>query len=213
MIKFPIGAGYVVPSYLVLVPMLLLLPPGRRAAADRRRARARDARAGRRCGAPSPSGCCSSIPDAWHTLGPALVLVAVRRCHGADGPRLARCYVAAFCAGCLFDLISATVREAAIHRRRLARAAPRDRARLDRSTRASRRSGLLVAHAARDTRAEVLLILPLFGVLLLLSRDRSARIAQAQRRLDLVAHERTRLQKAVRRLGDALRAPSSTSRR
>src|SRR5438094_467377 len=28
MIRFPIGAGYVVPSYLVLVPMLLLLPPG-----------------------------------------------------------------------------------------------------------------------------------------------------------------------------------------
>ena len=27
LIKFPIGAGYVVPSYLVLVPMLLLLPP------------------------------------------------------------------------------------------------------------------------------------------------------------------------------------------
>src|SRR6266487_4658767 len=25
-IKFPLGAGYVVPSYLVLVPMLLLLP-------------------------------------------------------------------------------------------------------------------------------------------------------------------------------------------
>src|ERR1700730_12533488 len=28
LIEFPIGAGYVVPSYLVLVPMLLLLPPG-----------------------------------------------------------------------------------------------------------------------------------------------------------------------------------------
>src|SRR5271165_3945008 len=27
-IRFPIGAGYVVPSYIVLVPMLLLLPPG-----------------------------------------------------------------------------------------------------------------------------------------------------------------------------------------
>ena len=26
-VKFPIGAGYVVPSYLVLVPMLLMLPP------------------------------------------------------------------------------------------------------------------------------------------------------------------------------------------
>src|SRR5438445_8939686 len=28
LVKFPIGAGYVVPSYMVLVPMLLLLPPG-----------------------------------------------------------------------------------------------------------------------------------------------------------------------------------------
>src|SRR5947207_45422 len=28
LIRFPIGAGYVVPSYVVLVPMLLLLPPG-----------------------------------------------------------------------------------------------------------------------------------------------------------------------------------------
>src|SRR2546426_12536207 len=28
LIKFPIGAGYVVPSYMVLVPMLLLLPAG-----------------------------------------------------------------------------------------------------------------------------------------------------------------------------------------
>src|SRR5205085_1812378 len=38
------------------------------------------------------------------------------------------------------------------------------------------------------------------------SRDRSARIAQAQRRLDLVARERSRLQTAVRRLGEALAA-------
>src|SRR3954463_11624197 len=28
MVKFPLGAGYVVPSYVALVPMLLLLPPG-----------------------------------------------------------------------------------------------------------------------------------------------------------------------------------------
>ena len=27
-VQFPLGAGYVVPSYMVLVPMLLLLPPG-----------------------------------------------------------------------------------------------------------------------------------------------------------------------------------------
>src|SRR5438128_10981515 len=80
-IKFPIGAGYVVPSYLVLVPMLLLLPPGlvplltagglllgtlikslaRRAERER---------------------VLMSIPDAWHALGPAVVLVAAGPVHG-----------------------------------------------------------------------------------------------------------------------------------
>src|SRR5437667_2178676 len=81
LIKFPIGAGYVVPSYLVLVPMLLLLPPGlvplltagglllgtlikslaRRAERER---------------------VLMSIPDAWHALGPAVVLVAAGPVHG-----------------------------------------------------------------------------------------------------------------------------------
>src|SRR4051812_30563 len=28
LVKFPIGVGYVVPSYVALVPMLLVLPPG-----------------------------------------------------------------------------------------------------------------------------------------------------------------------------------------
>jgi diguanylate cyclase (GGDEF)-like protein len=201
MIRFPIGAGYVVPSYLVLVPMLLLLPPGiaplltalgliigtlgqviaRRAGLER---------------------VLLAIPDAWHALGPALVLVLARPPHGAlDETAL---YLGAFGAGCLIDLISATVRESAMgigSRVQIrvigvvwlidACVAP---------------LGLLVAHAARHHPAEVLLLIPVNGVLLLLSRDRSARIAQAQRRLDLVARERTRLQTAVRRLGEALAA-------
>src|SRR5947209_2773958 len=62
---------------------------------------------------------------------------------------------------------------------------------------------LLVAHAGRTHHADVLLLLPLNGLMLLISRDRNTRIAQAQRRLDLVARERARLQKAVHRLGDA----------
>ena len=66
--------------------------------------------------------------------------------------------------------------------------------------------GLLVADAMRVEHAAVLLVLPLNLALLLVSRDRNARIEQAQTRLDLVAHERSRLQTAVRRLGEALAA-------
>ncbi len=202
MIKFPIGAGYVVPSYLVLVPMLLLLPPGivpLLTAAGLVLGTLGQV-AVRRVG---PERVLFAIPDAWHALGPALVLVLVGTVHG--GMRLALVYVAAFLAGCLIDLISATVREAAamgiasrVQIRVIALVWVIDACIAP--------VGLLVAHAARGDRAEVLLILPLFGVLLLLSRDRNARIAQAQRRLDLVAHERTRLQTAVRRLGDAFAA-------
>ncbi|HXR29277.1 MAG TPA: diguanylate cyclase [Solirubrobacteraceae bacterium] len=54
--------------------------------------------------------------------------------------------------------------------------------------------------------ASILLVLPLGGLLLIVWRGRSAHIAEARRRLDLVAHERTRLQTAVWRLGDALAA-------
>jgi diguanylate cyclase (GGDEF)-like protein len=202
MIKFPIGAGYVVPSYLVLVPMLLLEPPalaplltalglvlGTFGQMTVKRADLKRV--------------FFSISDAWHSLGPAVVLVAWGTPHG--GLQQTAVYAAAFGAGCVIDLISATVRESAI---------------LGVGSRVQIRVigvvwlidacvaplGLVVAHAARSDPAQVLLLLPLNGVLLLLSRDRSARIAQAQRRLDLVARERTRLQTAVRRLGEALAA-------
>ena len=49
-------------------------------------------------------------------------------------------------------------------------------------------------------------MLPIGALLLLLARDRNARIAEAHRRLELVARERTRLQGAVARLGDAFAA-------
>ena len=202
MIKFPIGAGYVVPSYLVLVPMLLLLPPGivPLLTAGGLMLGTLGQVAARRVGV---ERVLFSIPDAWHALGPALVLLLARPVHG--GLTQALVYIAAFLAGCLIDLVSATVREAAI---------------LGIGSRVQIRViglvwlidacvaplGLLVAHAARHDTAEVLLLLPLNAVLLLLSRDRSARIEQAQRRLDLVARERSRLQIAVRRLGDALAA-------
>jgi diguanylate cyclase (GGDEF)-like protein len=202
MIKFPIGAGYVVPSYLVLVPMLLLLPPGLApllTALGLIVGTVGQVLAGRA----EPKRVVFAIPDAWHALGPALVLTYLGPPQG--GIAEVGLYLVAFAAGCVIDLISATVRESAI---------------LGVGSRVQMRViglvwlidacvaplGLVVAHAARNKPAEVLLLLPLNGVLLLLSRDRNSRIEQAQRRLDLVARERTRLQTAVRRLGEALAA-------
>src|SRR5947209_18920796 len=100
-VKFPLGAGYVVPSYLVLAPMLLLLPPrivpllaaaglllGTMGRVVVRRARFEEL--------------LYSVPDAWHTLGPAVVLSLPGSVHGSA---LLDVYLCAFLAGCLLDLI------------------------------------------------------------------------------------------------------------
>ncbi len=200
-IEFPMGAGFAVPSYLILAPMLLLLPAAtvpllvaiglvlgafgqwavRRGRADRM---------------------LFSIPDAWHALGPATVLVLAGSVPGIDQPLI---YVTAFIAGCLLDLVSAIAREAAA-----LGIAPRVQMRV-----ASliwvidaclAPVGLLVANAARQDPTQLLLILPLSVLLMLFARDRSARIAQAQHRLELLGRERHRLQGAVSRLGDAFAA-------
>jgi diguanylate cyclase (GGDEF)-like protein len=202
LVKFPIGAGYVVPSYLVLVPMLLLLPPGTvpLLAAGGLALGTLGQVALERVG---PERVLFSIPDAWHALGPAVVLVLAGTDH--EPVVLAFIYVVAFVSGCLLDLLSATVREAAILGVR-----PQVQARVLAQVwlidACVAPLGLLIAGAAHHDPREVLLILPLIALLLLASRDRSARIERAQRRLELVARERSRLQTAVRRLGDALAA-------
>ena len=202
-VEFPVGAGYVVPSQLVLVPMLLLLPPAtvpllvaaglvlvRLETSLRRRG--------------SALRLLFAIPDAWHALGPALVLVI------AGAPQLDLSNLpllgAALLVGCLFDAGSATLREAAA--RGIAPAAC--------SSRCSRTScmvdaclapiGFLAGLAASRHPAAVLLVLPLAALLMLLARDRHARIEQAQSRLQLAIRERSRLQSAVRRMGDAFAA-------
>ncbi len=200
-IKFPIGAGYVVPSYLVLVPMLVLLPPatvpllaaGGLVAGTLARVAV---------GRADVERVLFAIPDAWHALGPALVLLLAGRVRGGD---LAGVYVAALCAGCLVDLLASIARESLA-----VGVAPRLQVRVlvvvwlvDACIAPL---GLLVAHAARHQPAQLLLLLPLTVLVALLDRDRSARIADAQHRLELVAVERTRLQAAVRRLGDAFAA-------
>ncbi len=201
-IKFPIGAGYVVPSYLILVPMLLLLPPGvvpLLAAAGLVGGTLVRVAAGRA----GVEQALFSIPDALHTLGPALVLTLAIGVHG--GAALAGVYLGAFLAGCVIDLFAATVRESAA-----LGVAPRIQFRVIAVVwlidACIAPLGLLVAHGARHAPAQLLLLLPLTALVVLVDRDRSARITEAQHRLGLVALERTRLQAAVRRLGEAFAA-------
>ena len=199
MIRFPLGAGYVVPSYLVLVPMLLLLPPmavpltaaaglalGTLVRWIARRARSEQL--------------LFAVPDAWHAFGPAVVLALAGHVHGLN---LIGVYLAAFLAGCLVDLLVSTVREAVS-----AGVAPRLQLRVIASVwlvdACFAPLGLLIAHAGREQPALLILMLPLIGLLLVADRDRNARIAQAHRRLGVVARQRTRLQSAVSRFGDAL---------
>src|SRR5436305_1991284 len=205
-VQFPLGAGHVVPSYMVLVPMLLLLPPGTvplfaalgLAGGTLAQALARRTEAER-----VPL----AVSDAWHTLGPAVVLLAAGPVGGATEVAV---FLAAFFAGCLVDLVSATLREvgitgvaSSVQIRVIGQVWLVDACIAP--------LGLITAFAARQQPAAVLLIAPFNALLLLMSRERTARIAQAQRRLDLIARERTRLQGAVRRLGEQAVTDSLTN--
>jgi diguanylate cyclase (GGDEF)-like protein len=202
-IEFPVGAGYVVPTQLILVPMLLMLPPATVPVAvglGLAGGSAVDCALGR----VSPRRILSAVPDAWHAVGPALVLmIAGSPTIGfSDLPLLA----AAFAAGCIVDLASSLVRM------RLTGVVPDVRLQMrvialvwavDASLAPL---GFLAAIATRQGYAAILFALPLVFLLWLLARDRSQRIDQAYHRLKLVEQERARLQVAVRRLGDAFAA-------
>ena len=201
LVKFPIGAGYVVSSYLVLVPMLLLLPPGL-APMLAATGLLLGTLAQVATGHAEPKKILASIPDAWHAIGPAAVLAVSVPVSGSAAVPV---YIGAFAAACIVDLISATVREAAI-----LGVGPRVQLRVIAQVwlidALVAPIGLVIAHAAQRRPLDLALVLPLDGLLFILSRDRNARIVEAQHRLDVVARERRRLQTAVGRLGEALAA-------
>ena len=202
-IEFPVGAGYVVPTHLILVPMLLVLPPAAVPAAV-----GVGLALGNAVywvfGRVPPRRVLSAIPDAWHAVGPALILlIAGSPTIGFDQlPLLA----AALAAGCLLDLTCSLVRM------RLAGVLPelglqiRVIALVWTVDACLAPVGFLAAIATRRHGAAVLLVLPLVSLLWLLARDRSQRIEKAHHRLKLAEQERVRLQSAVRRLGDAFAA-------
>jgi diguanylate cyclase (GGDEF)-like protein len=201
-VEFPVGAGYVVPTQLVLVPMLVLLPPETvppLVAAGLVLARTIDWVRHRG----SPLRLLFSVADAWHAVGPALVLLAAGAPQLDLGtlPLLGVAVASSF----LFDAGSAMGREAAargiapdLQLRVLGLVCLVDACLVP--------IGFLAARGAEHGRLAVLLVLPLAGLLGILARDHHARIETAQSRLRLAEHERARLQSAVRRMGDAFAA-------
>jgi len=202
-IEFPLGAGYVVPTQLILVPMLLLLPPAAVPAAVGAGMVVGNA-VEWAFGRVPPRRVLSAVPDAWHAVGPAAVLLA------AGSPRIGFSELPllglALAAGFVLDLASSLVRM------RLAGVGPE----LGVQVRVIglvwavdaclAPLGLLAGIAARANALAIPCVLPLVLLLWLLARDRSQRIDKAHHRLELVEQERVRLQSAVRRLGDAFAA-------
>jgi diguanylate cyclase (GGDEF)-like protein len=202
-IEFPVGNGNVVPTQLVLVPMLVLLPPGTvplLVAAGLFLAKLWD-RLRRR----GPlEHLLFAIPDGWHSIGAAavLLLAGAPQLDLGDLPLLA----VAFAACCVFDAVSAMLRESAA-----------------RGTAPSLQLQVIVLvwvvdaclapigfmaaeDAAERGLAAMLLVLPLAALLFVLAREGQKRTEQAQHRLQVAVRERSRLQSAVRRMGDAFAA-------
>src|SRR5690349_4236162 len=106
-VEFPVGTGHAVPTQLVLAPMLVLLPAGAVPLAvvvGLLAATTIDWRLGRIPG----RRFISTVPDAWHSVGPALVVLAF----GPTPVALA----AAFVACCAADLLSTLARMALLGR-------------------------------------------------------------------------------------------------
>src|SRR4051794_2464552 len=200
-VEFPIGAGHVVPTQLVLVPMLVLLPP---ATVPPLVALGLVAGAGIdwSLGRIAPRRVLSALPDSWHAIGAAAVLCAAGS-PTAIGPEQLPLLGLAFTACCATDLAAVLGRAALTHPGRDLGVYVRVIAMVWVVDSCLAPIGFVIGVSAEREPAALLLVLPLALLLLLLARDRNQRIDQAHRRLKLVEHERERLQAGVRRLGDA----------
>jgi putative nucleotidyltransferase with HDIG domain len=173
-VPFWSGSGFVVPTHLVFVPMLLLLPTPLvplLVAAGLVVATAIDA-ARREV---APVRCLVAVSDAWYAVGPALVLIAL----DAQLPAWSNvpAYALALAAQLILDGAMNTVRVAlsfGVPPREFIRELP-IAARVDALLAPI---GLLAAIAAADVPAAALLVWPLVVLIAIFSREREARIAQ-----------------------------------
>src|SRR5687768_13351520 len=177
-VEFSLGAVYAVPTQIVFVPMLLLLPtplvPLLVAVAFVLSSVAHSLRGG----APL-SRSALAVGDAWFALAPASVLVAL----GAQTPDWKHwpVFVLAFGAQLLFDCASSVAR-AHFTQGAPVRAVLNDLRLAYRVDALLTPIGLLAAFAAADEPATALLVLSLVGLLVVFSRDREAGV---QRSLEL----------------------------
>lgn len=174
-VSFAVGAGYTVPTQLVFVPMLVLLPPAIvpfAAAAGIALGNVPDYVRGTK----HPDRAMLVLGDCWHAIGPALVLVVA----GSPEPSWSSwpVYVAAVLAQFVADFVATTLREwgalgvpPALQPRLLAWVYAVDAVLTP--------VGLVAALAVPGEAWPVLLVLPVVSLLLVFAREREARLEHA----------------------------------
>jgi len=194
-----LGAGSAMPTQIVLVPMLFLLPPevvpacvgiGLAGAALVDALRDRE----------HPERILTGTADAWHAVAPSLVFVVA----GAPAAELEYWAVPmlAVLVQCATDLPFVTVREW------LGRGiAPAAQLRVILTVCALDACltpvGFVIAIASAGQPFVFLLALPLLALLAALADDRRRRIREAVDRLDQLTQEHDRLDRAIHRIGEA----------
>jgi diguanylate cyclase (GGDEF)-like protein len=191
-VRLYLGAGFATPTWVVLVPMLYLLPAPLVPLCV-----AVGMVAGTALGRAHPERLITAIGDAWFAVGPALVFLAFSEPAPelASWPELALALLAA----CAVDLTIATAREwlgrgipPALQTRVLLQVYGVDAC--------LTAVGLAFAAAGH---LGFLLALPLLALLAALARDRQMRIEQAVTHVEELGREHARLDRAVRRIGEA----------
>jgi len=174
-VRFPIGHGFTIPTELVLVPMLFLVPAGTvplLVAAGMLLGSLPEYLSGDR----HPSRVLVGVGDAWHSVGPAAVIAAA----GLNEPQLADwpILLLALAAQLAIDSADATVREWA----GLGISPKLQPSLLGWVTLVDvllAPVGLLVAIAAYGQPYAVVLVLPLAGLMFVFALERGARVRQA----------------------------------
>jgi HD-GYP domain-containing protein (c-di-GMP phosphodiesterase class II) len=174
-VEFDLGAGYCIPTQVVLVPMLFALPPGwvplvvavapvlRRIPALVR-------------GERHPVRAITALVDAWHAVGPALVFAYA----GVSGPRWSEwpLFLAALAAQFVFDFMVSAAREG-LRTRQLPRLPVRLLGQVYFVDLCLSPIGLAVAFASKGHPAAILMTVPLTALLMYFARERQARMQSA----------------------------------
>jgi HD-GYP domain-containing protein (c-di-GMP phosphodiesterase class II)/uncharacterized membrane protein len=172
--SFPTGEGFVVPTQIVFVPMLLVAPALVPLEIVLGLALYKGARSLR--GGLAPTRVLTSVTDAWFAIGPALVLVLG---HATGGPDLADwpLYLAALAAQFAFDMAASIGRAYACvgtqPRQLLAELGA-----VYRIDALLAPVGLLIAFGVAEHPGAILLVLPLATLFRLFAREREARVDQ-----------------------------------